>query len=285
MPRRLNILLEIVTGLAFMLTMWLLINDRTASAGVSVALSFGAFILRLLPDLESFEILGLKAKLREKLLEADEILSKLKRVASMTAKATVINTTYSNHIGGAGFELQSELLDEQIRGLEALEVGIETIKDVKRPALTMASCDLARSFIVPLQEVLRVYESAYGRLRGEQGSTSDNSETIIRHAEARQKQYSLSSLNDWSALVRANPEKLGAILTEALSRFRFSLDDVRKLEKWRIVVTSKNDILWKSEKLHLEVGEFLRTNSSATDVFASMFPDGPAGPDWDTAIH
>lgn len=285
MPIRLNILLEIVTVLAFLLTMWLLINDRTASAGVSVALSFGAFILRLLPDLESFEILGLKAKLREKLLEADAILLKLKRVASTTAKATVINTTYSNRVGGADFKLQSELLDEQIRELEALEVGIETIKDVKRPALTMVSCDLARSFIVPLQEVLRVYDNAYGRLRGEKSSTSDNPETIISHAEARQKQYSLSSLNDWSALVRANPEKLGAILTEAISRFRFSQDDLGKLEEWRIVVTSKNDILWKSEKLHLEVGDFLRTNSSASDVLANMFPDGPAGPDWDTAIH
>ena len=285
MPIRLNILLEIVTVLAFLLTMWLLINDRTASAGVSVALSFGAFILRLLPDLESFEILGLKAKLREKLLEADAILLKLKRVASTTAKATVINTTYSNRVGGADFKLQSELLDEQIRELEALEVGIETIKDVKRPALTMVSCDLARSFIVPLQEVLRVYDNAYGRLRGEKSSTSDNPETIISHAEARQKQYSLSSLNDWSALVRANPEKLGAILTEAISRFRFSQDDLGNLEEWRIVVTSKNDILWKSEKLHLEVGDFLRTNSSASDVLANMFPDGPAGPDWDTAIH
>lgn len=216
--------LEFLAVASFALTLYLLWQDRTSSAGVAVALSFGAVLFRVLPTLESFEILGLKAKLRERIEEADEVLEKVKRVASIATKAAVMNATWSNRWGGMSFDKQSALLDEQARELAALGVTSETIDDVKRPALTMLSYDLALAFFGVIENVIRPYSDAYGRVVGELDRVPDadvnqaHSERLAA-AKAARASYSHSNYSNVRDKVTKKPEALEVLLNEAMSLY------------------------------------------------------------------
>lgn len=83
MPKHITYALEVIALVAFAFALFLLWHDKTSSAGVAVVLSFGAILFRMLPDLEYIEILSLKAKLRNRLEEAEHVLVKLRGVASI----------------------------------------------------------------------------------------------------------------------------------------------------------------------------------------------------------
>ena len=276
--------LELLAVTSFVLTLYLLWQDRTSSAGVAVALSFGAVLFRVLPTLESFEILGLKAKLRERIEEADEVLEKVRRVASIATKAAVMNATWSNRWGGMSFDKQSSLLDEQARELAALGVTSDTIADVKRPALTMLSYDLASAFFEVIEKVTRPYSDAYGRVVGELGKVPetdkdhDHSEKLAA-AKAAQSSYSFSRYRSVLEKVTERPEALESLMNEATSLYRWSAEDRKRLEALAKKMSAINSKVWSTGRMDEEAGKLLEKRGGDA-LFKEAFPNGPSGPDW-----
>lgn len=286
MPGRINVALEIVAAVSFLLTLWLLWQDRTASASVAVALSFGSVLFRVLPSLESFEILGLKAKLRERIEKVDEILDRLRRVATVFTKASVQNTTWSNRIGGLSYQNQAELLEEQVAELVSLGVASDLIDTVKRPALTMVSNDLVRHYCIVLEKVLPTYQNAYGRIIGElervplPDRAHDHAQTI-ENAKARQEGYSYSRYRDIVKTTPDRPEQVTTILKEINSLYQMSAADRSSLERFAQLLANYNEKIWLNKRMDLEVGDYLE-KSDGERTFKEFFPNGPSGPDWDT---
>jgi hypothetical protein len=285
MPARINFFLELLAVVSFGLTLWLLWNDRTSSAGVSLALGFGAILFRVLPSLESFEILGLKAKLRERIEKADELLEHLRGVATVFTKVSIQNTTWSSRIGGLTYQIQSELLDEQVAELMKLDVSLEMIDSVRRPALAMVSYDLARRFVLVLEKVVRKYEEEYGRVRGALDRLPPDARSAehgqqTERAVARQKLYSVSRYRDIFQSTPERPEHLSAVLSEVLSLYKLSAFDRVQLEKLAGKLAMLNQRIWTSKRMDAEVGEYLDESRAGRD-FEELFPNGPTGPDWD----
>ncbi len=288
MPPRINFFLELLSVVSFGLTLWLLWNDRTSSAGVSLALGFGAILFRVLPSLESFEILGLKAKLRERIEKADELLEHLRGVATAVAKASIQNTTWSSRIGGLPYQTQSELLDEQVAELVKLNVAPDMIASVRRPALAMISHDLSRRFVRVLENVVRKYSEEYGRIRGtlDRVPTEARSDDHIQQTEraiARQQLYSYSRYRDIHQSTLDRPEDLSSLLSEMLSLYRLSAFDRIQLEKLAGKLTTLNKRIWTTKRMDAEVGEYLEESREGKD-FEELFVNGPRGPDWDPSI-
>jgi hypothetical protein len=116
-------------------------------------------------------------------------------------------------VGWDVYDKQSSLLDEQARELAALGVASETIADVKRPALTMLSYDLASAFFTVIEKVTKPYSDAYGRVVGEldkapvNDKDQDHSEKLAA-AKAAQSSYSFSRYRGVLDDVTEQPEVL-----------------------------------------------------------------------------
>jgi hypothetical protein len=290
MPKRISVLLEVLAVTSFGMTLFLLWSDKTSSAGVAVALSFGALLFRILPDLESFEILGLKAKLRERLQEADQILDIMRDQAEVTAKASILSIAWSNRFDGMKYSQQSELLDEHARVLKVLGIKDATINEVKKPALVMFSNDIATLFQQPLGLVISRYSEPYRQsvqelrqplpdpeLETERARKSDHAKS--RLASYDNKVVSEFFSDDWSA----RGEPIGSSLNVLVDKFRLSVNDRNALIAFAKKLSDVDAINWSIWRLGEEVGVFLETRDHKYSFSDEVFPDGISGPDWNTA--
>ena len=62
-------------AISYCLTIYLLVNDKTVSATVAGAFTIALLLFYFLPIVESFEVFGLKARLRHGISEANRLLS------------------------------------------------------------------------------------------------------------------------------------------------------------------------------------------------------------------
>jgi hypothetical protein len=169
-----------------------------------------------------------------------------------------------------------------------LGVTSEMIESVRRPALTMVSFDLSGRFVRVLEKVVRKYENEYGRIRGTldrvvpEARQADHAQ-LSERAIARQRSYSLSRYREIFESTPERPEHLSSVLSEVLSLYRLSATDRMQMEKLAARLTRLNERIWTTKRMDSEVGEYLDENSREKD-FEELFPNGPAGPDWDTSI-
>lgn len=285
LPKYVTLGLEVLALLSFLLTLYLLWHDRTASAGVAVALSFGALLFRMLPDLESFEILGLKAKLREQIQEAEEILRSIRDVASVNSKAAVLGAIYTSRWGGVPYKTLSQILDDQTRMLGELGVSAEAIRDAKRPALEMTTRDAGHLFRTALEPVLLDYGNRYGKWVGDLMKLRDAASADFRPdnltlASERQAAYSYSVANARWNRVQSTPEELGRVLTETLDLFRLSKPDREVMIGVIAELESFNRRNWHEMRLAGDFEALQKKYPSASAAMEVLFPDGIAGPDW-----
>jgi hypothetical protein len=71
---------------SFVLALHLAYKDQAAAAGICIAAAVLPILFSQLPFVEYLKIPGLETKLRERVNEADAIITKLKRIAFVSAE-------------------------------------------------------------------------------------------------------------------------------------------------------------------------------------------------------
>ncbi|MBP0581478.1 hypothetical protein J8I29_19270 [Labrys sp. LIt4] len=137
-----SILLPLGAILALAEALYLAWIDKLGGAGVAAALFVLIFLFKHFPQLESFKGLGIEAKLRERLKEADDIIASIRQLSLVSAQQSYLQLAWMNRLGtpsNADKRALSGRFQDLLRHLKISEAEIE---EARRPLIAMNLYDL-----------------------------------------------------------------------------------------------------------------------------------------------
>ncbi|SLN31494.1 hypothetical protein [Ruegeria meonggei] len=281
LPKWVQFLLPFLSMAAFAIMFWHLWSDRTASAGTAAAIAFGLLLFRILPDLESIQVLGMQAKLQKRLAEADDLMKRLKRITEAQSRHTVFSLAYSGRWGGMPKDEEHGMYKRIIQELESQSFDEKVINEIAAPYLSMASRDLLAVFTNALTEVLGAYMVDYNKAITalKQASTGEENSAKILELEQALASYQISMISE----VFNQSDDCKNIRTKANSLLaKLSLNDSDRSKLVQLVddVSKRSKEIWEKRDISAETFGFIRQYiKRTTDIFEMQFPDGIAGPE------
>ncbi len=136
--------LALITGASasFGATFTLALADRSSAATVMAALTVAFMALYFLPLIDSIEAFGLKAKLREKVVEADKVLDGLRSTALVASNIMYAQLGWIGRMGTPSWEERRRWFMDLDRNLRELGVEPKTIAELQEPFLAFVNFDL-----------------------------------------------------------------------------------------------------------------------------------------------
>lgn len=160
-----NCVVALLSAGAFVLGLYLAYQDKVAAAGVCVAAAVLPILFSQLPFVEYLKILGLEAKLRERVNEADSIVAKLKRIASVSAEQLFTQAALAGRWGGEALASKQERAVQLTAMLQALDIPPAEITAAKTVYLRAIAHDLAHIFFSVIRNLMEVKIKALARER------------------------------------------------------------------------------------------------------------------------
>ncbi|WP_170513149.1 hypothetical protein [Ruegeria atlantica] len=284
-PEWLQWVLLLLALVTFGLMVWHLWFDRTASAGTAAAIGFGLLLFRILPDLESFQILGLQAKLRERIAEADELLNQLRQITAAQSRVAMLTLAYSNRMGGMSNSEKNQTYEALLQRLR--EVGLEKgeIALIVEPVLRMISRDLLAVFTSALSEVV----GRYGKLYQNRGQELERELSDVSPGErqkqlesifARQRGYKTTPLSEVFSK-GLDYKSIAEVGRELMDNYRLSDEDRDVLNEVLREVAEISAKVWSRQTVDADTLSFIAEFSGRTTTsFNKYFPEGINGPTW-----
>lgn len=253
--------------LAFGTSIFLLWIDRPASATVGAVLAIALLLFRFLPIVESFEVFGLKAKLRRQASEGEFLLEKIRRSATVSSKLAYLDLAWMDRLGGIPWSEKRKLLSEADALLEDLDVPKKEIDSLKSVFLAMISVDLVRIFQDCLRlrfshlssEIAKEQRAIFGKKPVDQ-SNPQWKELQEKRRRVSRKGYDSDDLLD--DLGRRNVDQITA---EMLGGPELSDDDRGKLEAVRAKIAKLSDDCWRAGTITPEAEAFIEEHRSDRD--------------------
>lgn len=131
---------------AFVLGLYLAYQDKVAAAGVCIAAATLPILFSQLPFVEYLKVLGLEAKLRDRVNQADAIIAQLKRIASVSAEQLFTQAALAGRWGGEGLLSKQKRAAQLTAMLQSLEVPPAEITAAKTMYIRAIAHDLAYIF-------------------------------------------------------------------------------------------------------------------------------------------
>jgi hypothetical protein len=138
--------LKIAAGVLLVIAVILALIDRVAAGSLVAALFVVVALFHFLPQMESFAAFGIKAKWREQLDEAEEILEKLKQSARASAQLGYFLLGWGSRMGGKRTGKMRDVADQIDKALTNLEIDRDTLATLKRDYLFFTRYDLLETF-------------------------------------------------------------------------------------------------------------------------------------------
>ncbi len=117
-------------------------QDRVAAATVAGGLTAILLVFLYLPLMDSFEVFGLKAKLRERLAEAEELMRLLRQSAMTTSKLSLHQLAYANRMASMSWDVKKQFVKEVEETLAPHQVPSHELIAMKEPLLRFLTRDL-----------------------------------------------------------------------------------------------------------------------------------------------
>ncbi|RVO95006.1 hypothetical protein [Sinorhizobium meliloti] len=140
--------------ICFGATFGLAVADRSASATVTGAMTAALLLFYFLPSFESVEAFGLKAQLRARIGEVDELLEQLRASALVSSRINYAHIGWSTRMDGPSWRIRKGWFDELSQNLEDLGLLPEAVHKAKQPFLDFVTLDLFLPFEQMVQERL-----------------------------------------------------------------------------------------------------------------------------------
>ncbi|RYG97167.1 MAG: hypothetical protein EON58_10410 [Alphaproteobacteria bacterium] len=144
----------------FLATLWLAITDKASSATVTGILTIGLAAFRYLPLIDTLEVFGLKAKLKQTVDQADDVLAGLRSATSTASRLTYFQLAYIGRMASPTWSQKRRLLAEVDAALAAVGDTESQISAMREPIIRFALTDLYYLFTSVLQERVRYHRSA-----------------------------------------------------------------------------------------------------------------------------
>ena len=154
MRRLMNGVVALLSIGAFVLSLYLAYQDKVAAAGVCIAAAVLPVLFSQLPFVEYLKILGLEAKLRARVNEADAIVVKLKRIASVSAEQLLTQTALAGRWGSEALASKRERAIQLTAMLQGLDIPPAEITAAKKIYLRAIAHDLGHIFFSVIRNLL-----------------------------------------------------------------------------------------------------------------------------------
>lgn len=156
-------------------------KTRSASALIVVFVVCGVFLF--LSQIKTFKVWQVQVELRETLDRAQEIIGRLQKLASISARASYLTIAWGNRIGTPSARERQAVLDEIDNQLVELKVAPQELADIQRPFIEMVRVDFFFLFQGVLNQYATIVNSELVANVHEAKDTSAASAAIIRHSE------------------------------------------------------------------------------------------------------
>src|SRR5262249_8568968 len=128
MDRVREIFLYLVAALAMfslLCAVYQAMNDKLLSATTLGSIFLVAALILYIPNLEVLKAWGVEARLRQSLDRAEEIIDRLRRLSTLSARVTYLTMAWSNRWGEPSGREKMSLLDDIDKQLEGRDVTPE----------------------------------------------------------------------------------------------------------------------------------------------------------------
>jgi hypothetical protein len=122
-------------------------NDKLWSASVLGTIFLVSAFVVFIPRLEVLKAWGIEARLRESLDRAEEIIERIRRLSTLSARVTYLTMAWSNRWGEPSARVRMSLLDDIDKQLEEMNVAPVERKAITRPLTRMIGVDLYNIYV------------------------------------------------------------------------------------------------------------------------------------------
>jgi hypothetical protein len=122
-------------------------NDKLMSAGVLGTIFLVSALVLFIPRLEVLKAWGVEARLRESLDRAEEIIARIRRLSTLSARVTYLTMAWSNRWGEPSARERMALLDDIDKQLQEMNVTPQERKAIVRPLIGMVGVDLYNIYV------------------------------------------------------------------------------------------------------------------------------------------
>lgn len=157
----------------------LALTDRSSAATVMAGLTVAFLALYFLPLVDSIEAFGLKAKLREKVVEADKLVNGLRSTALVASRTMYAQLGWLGRMGAPSWIEKRQWYGDLESNLRALDVDAKAVRDLQRPFLDFVSFDLYALFESVVVERLRYHGRKLAGEIGELQAKQEKDEAAI----------------------------------------------------------------------------------------------------------
>ncbi|MCD2181260.1 hypothetical protein [Rhizobium sp. GN54] len=250
------ILFNVIAVIFLALSFLLLFEDRAAAATVAASVAVGLLVICYIPILDSFEIFGLKAKLRLQVSEADRALEALRNYATVSSKILSDQFKWSRIMAAPTLDQTADWYESLNRSLEEMHVDEAQLRRNQQPFLDYLSWQLFNIFervaiertqerMTELRKEMQSTNSVH--LATEIDALSSSLETDVRHF-------------DDPAL-----RSLSVKIEHRIGQLRLDQDDVRKLREFARDLIRLSDELQATRSVGAETRRLL--DEYEMDVF------------------
>lgn len=161
----------LATIISFGISMYfLLVRESASLAGVTAAIFVTCALLVYLPELESIRAFGVEAKLRARLSESEDLLEKLRKLATVNAGLAYQQLAWIGQWGSPSVATKQQLASKVDRIVSDLELDAGAFSALKAEYIRLSSNELVERFI---QLVRMRANGIVNRLRAENRSAAD----------------------------------------------------------------------------------------------------------------
>lgn len=112
-------------------------------------------VFLFLSQIKTFKIWEIQVELRETLDRADEIIGRMRKLATISARASYLTIAWGNRIGAPPAKERQAVLNEINNQLAELKVSPEELADIQRPFVKMVRLDFFSYSVVFLANMLK----------------------------------------------------------------------------------------------------------------------------------
>jgi hypothetical protein len=145
-----DILLYFIAAIAafsVMCSVYQAMNRQLQSATLLAGLFVACTLLVFLPQLEVFKAWGVEARLRSTLDRAEEIIGRLRKLSTISARVTYLTMAWSNRWGEPPARTRMTLLDDINKQLDEIGVSTDERTNISRPLIRMVGVDLYNIYV------------------------------------------------------------------------------------------------------------------------------------------
>jgi hypothetical protein len=158
-------------------------NGKIGSAAALGAAFVVCGVFLFLSQIKTFKVWEVQVELRETLDRAEEIIGRVRKLASISASASYLTIAWGNRIGTPPAREKQAVLDEIDNQLAELKVSPKELADIQRPFVKMVQLDFFFLFQGVLSQYATIVNAELVAAVHEAKDPSAASAVIVRHSE------------------------------------------------------------------------------------------------------